>query len=83
MRYDGKPFFSDELNKEIRDAGLLDEELKISNKPSIKDIMISPQWLKFHRTLIEQPENAPGVCHRICGKPNPSYLNGMTSDADQ
>jgi hypothetical protein len=73
----------DGLNDEIKNFGLLDEELKLANNTRIEQIMISPQWLKFHKTLLEEPEKAPKVCHRICGKPNPTYLNGGNFDDDE
>lgn len=65
---------------ELVAAGLYDEELKLSNVNKVEDILISPQWLKFHRTLAEDPTNAPAICHRICGKPNPTYVNGGRID---
>lgn len=74
---DGLP---ENLNEELREHGLLDEELKIKNVSSIQNILISPQWVKFHKMLIEEPEKAPRVCHKICGKPNPSYLTGGVID---
>ena len=53
---------------EMRERGMLDEELRVSNVDDIKKIIISPQWLKFHRTLIEKPEDAPSCCHRACSE---------------
>jgi hypothetical protein len=30
--------------------------------------MISPQWIKFHKTLLEEPESAISVCKLKCGE---------------
>jgi hypothetical protein len=71
------------LNDEIKQAGLLDEELKLANNTRIEDIMLSPQWIKFHKILLEEPDKAPSICHKICGKPNPTYLNRGNFDNDE
>ena len=42
------------VNQELKQFGMLDECLKLENNSSIKTIMISPQWIKFHKTLLEE-----------------------------
>jgi hypothetical protein len=54
--------------EEFTKLGMLDEELKVKNVNKIEDILLSKQWLNFHRILVEEPENAPRVCKRVCGK---------------
>lgn len=44
------------------------EELKLSNNTSVKQVMLSPIWLKFHRDLIESPECALKICREMCGE---------------
>ena len=53
--------------EEFSKLGMFDEELKVKNVKRIEDILMSKQWINFHRTLVEQPENAPRVCKRVCG----------------
>lgn len=48
--------------------GILDEDLKLKNHKSIKTILISPQWVKFHNTLMGDIENAPAVCKVKCNE---------------
>jgi hypothetical protein len=52
--------------KDIEAMGLLDESLKVENVNSLSEIIISKQWVNFHRTLIEEPEKAPSVCKEKC-----------------
>jgi hypothetical protein len=58
----------DELNEELNQFGMLDESLKLENNRSVKSIMITPQWIKFHKTLIENPEMATSTCKDRCGR---------------
>jgi hypothetical protein len=55
-------------NKEFSDLGFFDDEIKVSNVDKIEQIIISPQWLSFHRMLLESPQNAPAVCKRFCSR---------------
>ena len=54
------------LNKEFTDLGFFDENLKVSNVEKIENIIVSKQWMSFHRMLLENPNNAPQVCKRFC-----------------
>lgn len=58
-----RPAAKPELDK----FGMFDEELKVQNVQRLENIFISKQWINFHRTLIEEPENAPEICKRNCG----------------
>jgi hypothetical protein len=55
-------------NKEFSDMGFFDDSLHISNVEKIEQIIISPQWLKFHKMLLQNPETAPAICKKICSK---------------
>jgi hypothetical protein len=55
-------------SKEFTDLGFYDDSLNISNVDKVEQIVISPQWMKFHRMLLENPSDAPAVCKRICSK---------------
>jgi len=55
-------------NKDFTELGFFDESLKVSNVEKIENIIISPQWMSFHRMLIETPENAPPVCKKFCSE---------------
>ena len=47
--------------------GLYDPDLKVSNVDDIEqDILKSPEWYRFHETLLQDPESAPDVCKRKC-----------------
>ncbi len=56
----------EEGNKELATYGILDEELKLENNESVKSIMLSKQWVSFHRLLLEEPEKAPTICKKKC-----------------
>lgn len=58
----------DPSRHDIFDYGLMDEELQIKKHKSLKTIFISPQWVKLHHTLINDPENAPVVCKIKCNE---------------
>jgi hypothetical protein len=50
--------------------GLFDEDLKLKNNENIKNILLSKQWVNFHKTLLDSPEKAPIRCKRYCGTEN-------------
>jgi hypothetical protein len=52
--------------KEFEELGMFDDELKIQNVSKIDDIILSKQWLTFHRILLETPEKAPSICKEKC-----------------
>lgn len=58
----------DNVTQQLKNIGMLDECLKLENNRTVKDIMISPQWIKFHKTLLEDPRSAVSVCKIKCGK---------------
>ena len=45
------------------------EDLKLENNDSIEDIFMSDVWIDFHKSLIDDPDNAPYVCKKNCSKP--------------
>jgi hypothetical protein len=47
---------------------LIQESLLLKNNSSVKAIMLSEQWIKFHKGLIEEPEKAPSACKLYCSK---------------
>jgi hypothetical protein len=53
-------------NEELVALGLFDEELKLNNNKSIKSILLSKQWINFHKILIDSPESAPSICKQKC-----------------
>jgi hypothetical protein len=55
-------------NDEFSNLGFFDDSLHISNVQKIEQIIISPQWMGFHKMLLENPELAPTICKRICSK---------------
>jgi hypothetical protein len=57
--------------EETSKYGLYDESLQLENNHSIRQIMISEQWVKFHKILFEDQENAHSICKFRCSeKPN-------------
>ena len=57
-------------NKDYIDAGLFDEELKLENVSKVEDIILSKQWINFHKNLLEKPESAPSICKKNCSVKN-------------
>jgi hypothetical protein len=56
--------------KSMEKFGLFDEELKVENVDNIEiEILASPEWYKFHNTLLQKPHNAPPICKSKCSKP--------------
>jgi len=53
--------------KDFKELGILDDELKLSNVSKVEDIIISKQWVNFHKTLLHSPQKAPQVCKERCG----------------
>ena len=52
--------------EDIHTSGIYDEELKLKYHKNIKTIFMSPQWVKFHNNLINEPESAPSICKKYC-----------------
>jgi len=48
--------------------GLFDEDLKVENNDSLINILLSPEWIDFHKSLLEDPDNAPRPCKKHCSK---------------
>jgi len=48
------------------------EKLKIINNNNIIDIIQSKEWLDFYKLLQEEPDKAPGVCHKHCSHDSPN-----------
>lgn len=60
---------------ELEYFGLYEPELKVSNVSDIKtEILWSPEWNHFHKSLLEDPENAPEVCKIKCSKIDDGWL---------
>lgn len=53
--------------KDFEFFGFYEEELRLENNDNIEDIITSDEWKEFHRTLLEEPENAPTLCKKKCG----------------
>ena len=53
---------------DVKNHGLLDENLKLSNNNKIEDILKSKQWTNFLDILKNKPECAPTKCKEMCGK---------------
>lgn len=53
--------------KDIIEAGLYNESLKLSNNKSVDDIIESEVWIKFINTIMHHPNNAPRCCREKCG----------------
>jgi len=51
------------------ERGFFYEDLKLENNDSIEDIFMSDVWIDFHKSLIDDPDNAPYVCKKNCSKP--------------
>lgn len=66
-----------EFYEDIKKFGLYDEELRLDNVSSVKDIVLSKQWVKFHYTLLTDPENSPLICKERCSE------NSKDSDDDE
>jgi hypothetical protein len=59
--------YNHEKKQALEEAGLLKEELKLIHHPSVKSVMMSREWVEFHRILLEEPEKSLGVCKLKCG----------------
>lgn len=51
----------------IKECGLKDEELLLSNNDRLDDIFTSDQWENFFNTLLNDPDNASYMCKKKCG----------------
>tara|TARA_B100001094_G_C17562588_1_gene499020 strand:- start:122 stop:454 length:333 start_codon:yes stop_codon:yes gene_type:complete len=51
----------------IKECGLKDEELLLSNNDRLDDIFTSDQWENFFSTLLNDPDNASYMCKKKCG----------------
>ena len=51
----------------IKECGLKDEELLLSNNSCLDDIFTSDQWEKFFQILLTDPDNASYMCKKKCG----------------
>jgi hypothetical protein len=54
--------------EELKSFGMLDESLKLDNNNSVKEIMLSKQWVNFHKILFEDQENAHSLCKKQCSE---------------
>jgi hypothetical protein len=51
----------------VKQCGLKDEKLLLSNNERLEDIFTSDQWENFFQTLLTRPENASYMCKKKCG----------------
>lgn len=51
----------------IKECGLKDEELLLSNNDRLDDIFTSDQWENFFNTLLNDPNSASYMCKKKCG----------------
>lgn len=51
----------------VKQCGLKDEELLLSNNRRLEDIFTSDQWENFFQTLLNNPKNASYMCKKKCG----------------
>jgi hypothetical protein len=56
------------LTSEKEDNPLFVEELKLEKHKSVKEVLLSKQWVQFHRDLIDKPEQAMKCCKITCGQ---------------
>ena len=56
--------------EEVKELGLLDEELHIRNVKDLDEIFESNQWNNFIDLLYNKQELLPGICFRFCGEDN-------------
>ena len=52
----------------MREKGLLDSKLKLSNVDSVEQILESKPWKEFIDTLQNNPEGACDRCKEMCGE---------------
>jgi hypothetical protein len=52
--------------EDIHTCGIYDEELKLKYHSTTKTIFLSPQWVRFHNTLVNDPDNSPNICKKYC-----------------
>lgn len=54
------------LNRQGLDD-LLTDDLKVSNNEDVYTILADPKWMDFIDTIMHRHEEAPPVCHMMCG----------------
>jgi len=53
--------------KYVKECGLKDDELLLTNHESLDTIFTSDQWENFFQTLLNNPEKASYMCKKKCG----------------
>ena len=51
----------------MKQFDMINENLNVKNINSLDEIYKSKQWVNFHYTLLNDPENAPKICKEGCG----------------
>lgn len=51
----------------IKECGLKDEKLLLSNNSCLEDIFTSDQWENFFQILLNEPEKTSYMCKKKCG----------------
>jgi hypothetical protein len=62
--------YEEKADKEFEN--LTKEHLRVENVEDVEDIFASDEWADFFDILINDPDNAPSVCKRMCGKDRPT-----------
>lgn len=61
-------WFDDEENKKEKGVDtFFFEHLNFQNFENVEDIFKSKEWVSFFTMLKENPEDAPGICKKMCG----------------
>ena len=61
-------WFDDELYKsQYWVSTFFRDHLDIEKNESVEDIFNSPEWKSFFDMLINNPSDAPPICHKMCG----------------
>jgi hypothetical protein len=63
----------EEAAQEIADI-FFKEELKLSNVETVYDILQSEAWVNFYNTLVNDEDNAPLICKKMCSSSNLAKL---------
>ena len=64
---------NEEAAQEIADK-FFKEELKLSNVETVYDILQSEAWVNFYNTLVNDEDNAPLICKKMCSSSNLAKL---------
>ena len=66
--------FNPGSDQHFKDMGMYDDDIKIQNVKRVEEILLSKQWINFHKTLLTDVENAPPVCKDNCWQKTDSFI---------